>query len=491
MSTVAGAFALTQKGLEDIVQRTYNMQVYNQNRGEKAAAMTAARNTKVSFDTFNGNGFVHDALGNELKHLKSNEPVATIGYNMRSRLVGREPHTVSGKKYKVAGAMDGYLLDSKKPLNRTITECYLNHLEDTKDFEEAGIRLMQEYYGRGPYTAIFMVNDGQETSQIIIRDPFGMKPLNLAVNDDVVLTCSENVGFQKARMTYGEKFDVCRPVEPGEMIILNSSASLNDLKNPNIIYESNKTFGDIFEYFYSSNKNSVFDGVPVGIFRKNLGVALTEMYPEINEIDEITYSPDSGLSLSEGLGLTEGFIKRPKQFLTKIPGSKKIYLLEDREEREHFGDLKWQLDEELVKEIAREYGRPFSVIIAEDSIVTGNNCKKMNNLFKIVEKLVSKLYYGVSAPPLRFPSIDNIESFDRQKYVAEGLANPDVREIDKIVAKKINSDGVFYMDLETAVKTLGRRDVSTEYFTGDYPVLLKYLKKYDFNLPKGYSSLLD
>ncbi len=491
MSTVAGAFALTQEGLENIVQRTYNMQVYNQNRGERAAAMMAARDTKLSFDTFSGMGFVHDALGNELKHLNSNEPVATIGYNMRSRLVGTEPHTASGKKYKVAGAMDGYLLDSKKPLNKTITECYLNHLEDANDFEEAGIRLMEEYYGRGPYTAIFMVNDGQETSQIIIRDPFGMKPLNLAVNDDVVLTCSETVGFQKARVNYDEKFDVYRPVEKGEMIILNSSISINDLKNPNIIYESNKTFCDIFECFYNSNKNSVFDGVPVGIFRKNLGIALTEMYPKINEIDEITYSPDSGLSLSEGLGLTKDFIKRPKQFLTKIPGSKKIYLLENKEEKMYLGKLKWQLDEELIKEIAREYERPFSAIIAEDSIVTGNNCIMMNELFIIVKKFVNGLYYGVSAPPLKYPSIDKIESFDRQKYVAEGLTNPDVREIGKIVAKKTNSDGVFYMDLETAVKTLGRRDVSTEYFTGDYPILSKYLKKYDFNLPKGYRSLLD
>ena len=114
----------------------------------------------------------------------------------------------------------------------------------------------------------------------------------------------------------------------------------------------------------------------------------------------------------------------------------------------------------------------------------------MNNLFKSVSG-VSGIFYIISAPPLRFPSIDKIESFDRQKYAAEGLANPNVREIGKIVAKKTNSDGVFYSDLETVINILGRKNVSTEYFDGEYPVLSKYLKKYNFNLPKGYRSLLD
>ncbi|UCG95919.1 MAG: hypothetical protein JSV92_02670 [archaeon] len=488
MATVAGAFAFTKEGLENLAQRTYNMQVFNQNRGEKAAAMTVARNTKISFDTHPGIGFVHDALGNNLNHLRSHEPVATIGYNMKSRLVGDKPHTASGKKYKISGAMDGYLLDSKKPLNETITECYLNHLEDTNDFEKAGKKFMDENYGRGPYTAIFLVNDGQETSQIIIRDQFGMKPLNLAANEDVALTCSETVGFQKAK-NFNENFDVYRPVKPGEMVILNKSTSLKDLKNPNVIHKSNQKFLDFFEYFYTSNKNSVFDDIPVGDFRKKLGKALTKMYPKINEIDEITYSPDSGLSLSEGLGLTEDFLKRPKQFLTKIPGSKKIYQLEDKEERKYLGNLKWQIDVELIKETANEYGRPFSAIIAEDSIVTGNNSIMMNDIFRTVKKFVSKLYYAVSAPPLRFPSIDRVERWDRQKYAAEGLVG-DVREMGQKVAKDTGSDGIFYMDLETAIQALGREDVSTEYFTGDYPVLSKYLEKYDSNMPKGYSSLL-
>lgn len=483
MAGIVGAFPLSEEGRKTITDRTYNMQVFNQNRGEKRAAMVVASDTKASFDIFSGEGFVHDALGNNLKHLRSKEPLTSLGYNMKSKLVGHEPHTVSGKKYKVSGAMSGYLLDSKKPLNKTISNSFLKHLEETKDFEEAGERFIDENYGRGPYCAVFLVNDGQETSQIAIRDQFGMKPLNLAANEDIALLSSETVGFQKAK-GLGEKFDVYRPLEPGEMVILNSSTTLKDLARPNIIRKNNKRFLDFFEFFYTSNKISVFDGVYVGDFRKHVGEVLTELYPEIIEIDEYTFSPDSGL------GVTKGSPRRSKEFLIKIPGSKRIYQLEDKEEREYLADLKWQVDEKLIMKAVMEYGRDISIGVYDDSIVRGNNCIKMNNLFRGVQG-VGKIFYIISAPPLKFPFIEKVESFDRQKYAAEGMLDLDVREIGQKVAGKTGSDGIFYPDLETVIDVLGRKDVCTDCFNGEYPVLSKYLEKYDSEMPKGYISLLD
>ena len=292
---------------------------------------------------------------------------------------------------------------------------------------------------RGAYAIVAMIAG---YGMVAFRDPFGIRPLIIGVNEAMggteYVVASESVALEALG------FSVLRDVAPGEAIFVDESGnffSRQCAENP----ELNPC---IFEFVYLARPDSVIDGISVYEARRNMGRSLAEKILRLglrDEIDVIIPIPDSSRSSALEVAAklkrqyTEGFIKNRYIGRTFImPGH----------------ELRRKSVRQKLNAMAIEF-QDKNVLLVDDSIVRGTTSREIVQMAR--DSGAKKVFFASAAPPVRYPNVYGIDMPTRGELIATGRTEDEI-------AKLIGADAVIYQDLEALVEDVRALNPSIKRF---------------------------
>lgn len=276
---------------------------------------------------------------------------------------------------------------------------------------------------RGAYAVVVLIAG---YGMLAFRDPFGIRPLVIGINEAEqgaeYLLASESVALD----TLG--FRVLRDVEPGEAVFVDFQHRLYHRQcAPNPVLAP-----CIFEYVYLARPDSVIDGVSVYETRLRMGEYLADkvsaMIP-VDEIDVVIPIPDSSrpsaMQLAQRLGIPyrEGFVKNRYIGRTFImPGQ----------------STRRKSVRQKLNTVAQEF-KGKRVLLVDDSIVRGTTSREIVEMARAAGAL--RVYFASAAPPVRYPNVYGIDMPTRSELIATGRS-------DDEIAHEIGADALVYQDLD-------------------------------------------
>jgi len=316
---------------------------------------------------------------------------------------------------------------------------------------------------RGAYAIVAMIAG---YGLVAFRDPFGIRPLIVGVNESMggteYLVASESVALEALG------FSVLRDVAPGEAIFVDQTGAFHARQ-----CAAHPVLAPcIFEFVYLARPDSVIDGTSVYESRLNMGEQLARKIrgmPEANDIDVVIPIPDSSrpsaLQLANSLGLTyrEGFVKNRYIGRTFImPGQ----AMRRKSVRQKLNPIGMEFKDKVV-------------LLVDDSIVRGTTSHEIVQMAR--DAGARKVYFASASPPVRYPNVYGIDMPNQSELVATGRSEAEV-------AQTIGADLLIYQDLDalkTAVRAANPRLRQFEascfdghYITGD--VTADYLSQLAF-----------
>ncbi len=276
---------------------------------------------------------------------------------------------------------------------------------------------------KGAYSAVAMIAG---YGLLAFRDPFGIRPLVVGVNETPegpeYLVASESVALD----TLG--FKVLRDVQPGEALFVDMSHQLHFRQ----CSEAPTLSPCIFEYVYLARPDSVIDGVSVYETRLRMGERLAAKVLEslsVEDIDVVIPIPDSSrpaaMQLAQRLGVPyrEGFVKNRYIGRTFImPGQ--------------------SIRKKSVRQKLNTVGQEFAgkrVLLVDDSIVRGTTSQEIVDMARAAGAL--KVYFASAAPPVRYPNVYGIDMPTRSELIATGRSEAEI-------SREIGADALVYQDLD-------------------------------------------
>ena len=305
---------------------------------------------------------------------------------------------------------------------------------------------------RGAYAVVMLIAG---YGLLAFRDPYGIRPLVIGVNETAqgpeYMLASESVALD----TLG--FKVLRDVAPGEAVFIDNAYQLHQRQ----CADQPQLSPCIFEYVYLARPDSVIDGVSVYETRLRMGEYLADKVAAqlpVSEIDVVIPIPDSSrpaaMQLAQRLGVPyrEGFVKNRYIGRTFImPGQ----------------STRKKSVRQKLNTVSQEF-KGKRVLLVDDSVVRGTTSREIVEMARAAGAL--KVYFASAAPPVRFPNVYGIDMPTRGELIATG------RNVDEIAAA-IAADALVYQDLEALQASitdlradLKRFDCSCfngEYVTGD------------------------
>lgn len=301
----------------------------------------------------------------------------------------------------------------------------------------------------GAYALIVMTPQGM----IAVRDPLGIRPLQMGRMAEAVTFASETVAFD----VIGAKFE--RQVEPGEMIEVDHDGNVTSFR----------PFGDhrprpcIFEHVYFSRPDSIFDGRSVYEARKAIGAQLALETP--CDADLVVPVPDSGVpaaigySQASGLPFELGIIRSHYVGRTFIQPSDTV--------RHSSVKRKHNANRGLVE------GK--RIVLIDDSIVRGTTSLKIVEMMR--EAGASEVHFRVASPPTANSCYYGVDTPERSKLLAARMDLEPMREF-------IKADSLAFISIDGLYQAVGQepRNASCPQFcdacfTGDYPTSLTDLSQ--------------
>jgi amidophosphoribosyltransferase len=301
---------------------------------------------------------------------------------------------------------------------------------------------------------------------LAFRDPFGIRPLCIGVNEteqgNEYLVASESVALE------GIGYRFLRDIAPGEAVFIDVDGKLHERQcadNPSLNPCA-------FEFVYLARPDSILDGASVYATRLKMGEYLAEKVRKeflAGEIDVVMPIPDSSrpaaiqLALKLGIEYREGFIKNRyigRTFL--MPGQ--------------------AIRSKSVRQKLNAIGSEFkgkNVLLVDDSIVRGTTSREIVQMAR--EAGAKKVYFASAAPPVLFPNVYGIDMPTRGELIAYGRSNEEIcREItaDKLVYQDVESLKRSIMDVNPALQSFEASCFDGIYVTGD--VTQAYLDRLEF-----------
>ena len=286
-----------------------------------------------------------------------------------------------------------------------------------------------------------------ETCVIGVRDPLGVRPLVLGRYDGCYILTSESCALD----IIGAEF--VRDVEPGEMVILDSSGVHSMRPFPPMRRRS-----CIFEYIYFARPDSVVDGASVYEARKRIGAELA--HESAVPADVVIPVPDSGVPASigyseaSGLPFELGIIRNHYVGRTFIEPAQQIRNLGVK--------LKHNANAPMLA------GK--RVILVDDSIVRGTTSIKIVEMVRAAG--ASEVHMRIAAPPTMHSCFYGIDTPEREDLLA---ARMDVAAM----AEHIGVDSLAFVTIDGLYRAMGepgRNADSPQFcdacFTGEYPTRL-------------------
>jgi amidophosphoribosyltransferase len=276
---------------------------------------------------------------------------------------------------------------------------------------------------RGAYAIVAMIAG---YGLVAFRDPFGIRPLIIGVNEAMGGTehviASESVAIEPLG------FQVLRDVAPGEAIFIDQTGRFHARQ----CAENPQLNPCIFEFVYLARPDSVIDGTSVYEARLNMGGELAKKIagiPAAQDIDVVIPIPDSSrpsaLELANSLGLKyrEGFVKNRYIGRTFImPGQ----AIRRKTVRQKLNPIGMEFKDQVV-------------LLVDDSIVRGTTSREIVQMAR--EAGARKVYFASASPPVRYPNVYGIDMPTPRELVATGRTEAEI-------AQEIGADLLIYQDLE-------------------------------------------
>ena len=282
---------------------------------------------------------------------------------------------------------------------------------------------------RGSYAVVAQIAG---VGLLAFRDPYGIRPLCLGVNETDAgaeyLVASESVALE------GLGFRFVRDVIPGEAIFIDVDGNLtskqcadNPVLNP-----------CAFEFVYLARPDSIIDGASVYHARLKMGEYLADKIKRefsTGDIDVVMPIPDSArpstieLALKLNLDYREGFIKNRyigRTFL--MPGQ--------------------AIRRKSVRQKLNAIGSEFkgkSVLLVDDSIVRGTTSREIVQMAR--DAGARRVIFASAAPPVKFPNVYGIDMPTRSELIAYGRT-------DEEVCREITADALVYQDLDALKRSI-------------------------------------
>ncbi len=261
---------------------------------------------------------------------------------------------------------------------------------------------------------------------LAFRDPFGIRPLCIGVNEadtgTEYMVASESVALE------GIGFRFLRDIAPGEAVFIDNDGVMHARQcadNPSLNPCA-------FEYVYLARPDSILDGASVYATRLKMGEYLADKIRaefRTGEIDVVMPIPDSSrpaaiqLALKLGIEYREGFIKNRyigRTFL--MPGQ--------------------AIRSKSVRQKLNAIGSEFkgkNVLLVDDSIVRGTTSREIVQMAR--EAGARNVFFASAAPPVLFPNVYGIDMPTRDELIAYGRSTEEV-------CREITADRLVYQDVE-------------------------------------------
>jgi amidophosphoribosyltransferase len=427
-----------------------------QHRGQEAAGIVAFDGRQ--FHAHRGMGLVSDifADSNVIGRLKGSAAVGHTRYSTTGELVLRnvQPLFAEFEFGGMAIAHNGNLTNA-----RLLRQDLIRHgaiFQSTTDTEIFNHLIANERGGmldrvvralntvEGAYSLIQLTKDGL----IGVRDPLGVRPLQLGRLDGAWMLASESCAFD----IIGAKF--VRDIEPGELVVINDDG----VRSHRISLTSKSRFC-IFEYIYFARPDSVIEGKSVYAARKEIGAELAR--ESHVDADMVIPVPDSGVPAALGYAQESGIPFELGIIRNHYVGRT---FIEPTDEIRHLGvKLKHNANADQIA------GK--RVILVDDSIVRGTTSKKIVEMVRNAG--AAEVHMRISSPPTMHSCFYGVDTPESNKLLA---ANHDVDGIREL----IGVDSLAYISLEGLYRAVGeesRNSAAPQYcdacFSGEYPIALK------------------
>ena len=456
-----------------------------QHRGQDAAGIVTAENNR--FHMHKGQGLARDVFRTrDMRNLLGDMGVAHVRYptaGSASSSAESQPFYVNSP-YGIVLGHNGNLTNTDE-LKESLFRADLRHVNTNSDSEVllnvlahelqvrgAGQQLnLDTIFGavagvharcKGAYAVVAFISGH---GLLAFRDPHGIRPLVIGINDQVTpheyIVASESVAIDALG------FRLLRDVAPGEAVFIDFQRQMHSRQC------SDKAVLNpcIFEYVYLARPDSVIDGVSVYSTRLAMGVSLAEKIQREHadlQIDVVIPIPDtsrpSALQLANHLNVPyrEGFIKNRYIGRTFImPGQA----------------LRKKSVRQKLNAIAEEF-KGKNVLLVDDSIVRGTTSREIVQMAR--DAGAAKVYFASASPPVRFSNVYGIDMPTRNELIASDRN-------DEEIAREIGCDALIYQDLDAMVEAVRAGnpailDFDTSCFDGRYitgdvtPEYLQYVE---------------
>ncbi len=280
---------------------------------------------------------------------------------------------------------------------------------------------------KGAYSALFLVDSGDNPYLFAITDPYKIRPLVLGKKDGLFCLTSETRVFKKIN------FEYIKDIPGGSIVIVDKKGNIFEKQ---IIKKIEKPC--MFEYVYFAKPDSRINSRSVHDVRYELGQLLAKNHPV--EADIVVPVPESGRHYATGFSKESG-----------IPLDEGI--MKDKDERSFIQQTQESRDK--VVEEGLSYLRSVldgkKVVIIDDSIVRGTNIRK---LIKGLRGAGAKeVHIRIGCPPLIAPCYLGIDMRSKKEFIARD-GNGNIKTWDQI-CKEIGADSLAYTTIESLTKVIG------------------------------------
>lgn len=432
-------------------QLLYDALLLLQHRGQDAAGI--ATNHGNGFSMYKANGLVRDVFRTRnMRSLPGNTGIGQVRYPTAGSSSSEEaqPFYVNAP-FGIILAHNGNLTNTEE-LKVEMFQNDRRHINTDSDTEVLLNVLAHELqqattgYSLDPaalFKAVAMVHKRVRGSYAVVaqiagygllafRDPFGIRPLCLGINETEkgieYMVASESVALE------GTGFHLLRDIAPGEAVFIDADRNFSQqqcAENPSL----NPC---VFEFVYLARPDSVMDGVSVYAARLKMGEYLAEKIlrqfkPE--EIDVVMPIPDSSrpaameLALKMGVAYREGFIKN--RYIGRT------FIMPGQEQRKKSVRQK-------LNAMAPEF-KDKTVLLIDDSIVRGTTSREIVQMAR--DAGAKKVIFASAAPPVKFPNVYGIDMPTRHELIAYGRT-------DEEVCREITADALVYQDIDAMKRAI-------------------------------------
>ena len=448
-----GVVGIHSTNPENIPEKLFYSLFALQHRGQESAGITYRKETPEDgtgrLVTYKDLGMVSSVLSHYLvKPHPSTVGIGHVRYSTHggNHIENAQPLAASCNKGSIALAHNGNISNASvlnDELSRegsifqssSDTELTLHMLARSREpeFDSAlrqTLRLLE-----GAFSMVMI----HEDRLVILRDPWGFRPLYIGFSGGLIVAASETCALDIL------KISDYREVEPGELIWVDSSGVKSERYAP-----ARQPKRCVFELIYFARPDSHVFSESVHMRRKAMGAALA--LDETVEGDMVIPVPDSGNSAALGYAAESGLPL--EQGLTRNHYAGRSFILPTTAQRE--------LAVRMKLHPVRDAVRGKRVILIDDSLVRGTTSRILIALMR--EAGAAEVHLRLSSPEIKWPCYFGIDIPTRQELISNSLS-PDG------IARSIGADSVRFLSIE---RLKGCLNDGSGYcyacFDGRYPV---------------------